>query len=126
MGELQSRLQQLTEEREGLLGHLHAKAGSLREAERAVANQQAKLAQQQRQAEDAAQASEKVRHAASLPLSPSQQQMSHLTCSIRAWQAILLVTGDLVACMDAGIGGVGTLQVFSHRRCGHTERVWWC
>ena len=28
VGELQSRLQQLTEEREGLLGHLHAKAAA--------------------------------------------------------------------------------------------------
>ena len=59
---LQSRLQQLAEEREGLLGHLNGKAGSLREAEHALAKQQAKQAQQQRQAEDAAQASEKVPH----------------------------------------------------------------
>ncbi len=70
VGELQSQLQQLTEEREILLGQLHAKTGSLREAERAVASQQAKLAQQQRQAKDTAQASEKVLLSASSALFP--------------------------------------------------------
>ena len=60
MEELRGRSQRLAEERDGLVSQLHATAGSLREAERALASQQAGLAQQQRRAEDAAQGSEKV------------------------------------------------------------------
>lgn len=62
VGELQSRCQHLTEERDSVLGQLQARAGSLREAEHALASQQARLAQQQRRTEDAAQGSEKVPH----------------------------------------------------------------
>jgi len=62
VGDVQSRLHQLAQERDSLSEHLHAKAESLREAERAIANQQDRLMQQQRQAEDTAQATDKVTH----------------------------------------------------------------
>lgn len=60
VGNQQEKLQQLIQERDSLAADLDAKAKSMKEAERVLINQQAKVAQQQKQAEDLAKASDKV------------------------------------------------------------------
>ena len=60
MVDLQDRLGKLTQENEAVAADMEAKTQSLREAERAVAAQQAKLVEHQRQSEESADAHDKV------------------------------------------------------------------
>ena len=60
VGSLQDRLRELTRENEAVAADVEAKTQSLRMAEGAVVAQQAKLAEQQRQAEEWAAAHDKV------------------------------------------------------------------